>query len=113
MYRFHTKATGISADEHTPDFGCGEATGENASLLMPQLHQIQTVMTLLRTLTSLRQSGKQIAMFYIRIMEKLQLPLSTTDEIFTLVKALIHDVIEGMFKKTAKLLEEKMWHCAQ
>lgn len=52
-------------------------------------------------------------MFYIRIMEKLQLPLSTTDEIFTLVKALIHDVIEGMFKKTAKLLEEKMWHRAQ
>lgn len=32
MYRFHTKAAGISADERTPDFGCGEATGENASV---------------------------------------------------------------------------------
>ncbi|KAH9372056.1 hypothetical protein HPB48_018999 [Haemaphysalis longicornis] len=50
---------------------------------------------------------KQLALFYFRITEKLKLPSSTADEVFTTMKSLMQQLLDYNIHQTLRFLEEE------
>lgn len=49
---------------------------------------------------------KHLILFYLTITEKLRLPFSTADEIFSVMRSLIEQVLEGHTHRTLNFLEQ-------
>lgn len=56
---------------------------------------------------STKEIQEQLVLFYLKITEKLRLPFTTADEIFSVMKSLIQQVLDGHTQRTLKLLVEE------
>ncbi|CAN7942384.1 unnamed protein product [Ixodes pacificus] len=50
---------------------------------------------------------EQLVLLYLKITEKLKLVFTTADEIFTVMRSLIHQILDGHTRQTQKLLVEE------
>ncbi|KAL1481584.1 hypothetical protein MTO96_034362 [Rhipicephalus appendiculatus] len=105
VYRVHRKAAGLIDHEQAAYWGSIEETEDvsiPAAATLSEEHSHDSA----SNICFITKIKKQLAMFYVKITEKLKLAFSTTDEIFSILKSLIYDVIDGLMQKTVKLLME-------
>ncbi|KAL1480834.1 hypothetical protein MTO96_034651 [Rhipicephalus appendiculatus] len=105
VYRVHRKAAGLIDNEQAADWGSSEETEDVSIPAAPTLSEEHSHDSA-SNICFITKIKKQLAMSYVKITEKLKLAFSTTDEIFSILKSLIYDVIDGLMQKTVKLLME-------
>ncbi|KAL1454791.1 hypothetical protein MTO96_043655 [Rhipicephalus appendiculatus] len=105
VYRVHRKAAGLIDNEQAADWGSSEETEDVSIPAAPTLSEEHSHDSA-SNISFITKIKKQLAMFYVKITEKLKLAFSTTDEVFSILKSLIYDVVDGLMQKAVKLLME-------
>ncbi|XP_075741125.1 uncharacterized protein LOC142789839 [Rhipicephalus microplus] len=105
VYRVHRNAAGIIVNELAPDCDSSEQAEDIFIPIVTNLSEAHSH-DAASNICFITKIKKQLAMFYVKITEKLKLASSTTDKIFCIVKSLIQDVIDGLMQRTVKLLME-------